>query len=49
MTEQLLERVAIVTGRPQVRRRCFDFASGRNAQQLFDPARPDNSWAEHHA
>ena len=31
--------------KPQVRCRCFDFASGRNPEQLFDPARPDKSWA----
>ena len=35
-------------GRPQVRCRCFDFASGRNPEQLFDPARPDKSWAGCH-
>ena len=35
-------------GRPQIRCRCFDFASGRNLEQLFDPARPDKSRAGCH-
>ncbi|MGZ3173753.1 MAG: SDR family NAD(P)-dependent oxidoreductase [Croceibacterium sp.] len=35
-------------GRLEVRSRCIDFASGRNPEQLFDPARPDKSWAGCH-
>jgi NAD(P)-dependent dehydrogenase (short-subunit alcohol dehydrogenase family) len=36
---------AIDHGRPQVRRRCVDLASGRDAQQLFDSPRPDEGRA----